>query len=166
MKSIVLTGMSGAGKTTVGKLIAQKTGLEYTDTDLVIEKSEQKTINEIFKQYGETYFRELEHKIIKKISLTNSVISLGGGAFENSDTRKYLLDNTIVVYLETSAQQLLKRIENQNDRPLLVDNPSEKIKQLLNIREKNYKLANICVVTDNKTVEKITEEILKCVNLK
>lgn len=165
MKSIVLIGMPGAGKSCVGKLLAQKLNAVCVDTDSEIEKSEHKTINQIFRCNGEKYFRELELKTVKSISCEGCIISLGGGTFENPEIRKIFLNNFNIVYLKTDAQQLYQRIKNQTNRPLLANNPQEKIVQLLNEREKNYKLANINVVTDNKTVEQVAEEILKCVNL-
>ena len=166
MKPIILIGMAGAGKTTAGKFIAQRINMDFYDVDNLIEKSENKSINEIFKQNGEKYFRKIEAEIIQTLPESNCVISIGGGAFENPQTREYLLKNGIVIYLEANTQTIYERVKNQTHRPLLSDNPQEKITKLLNVREKNYKLAHFTVVTDNKTIEQIAVEILRCVNLK
>lgn len=168
MKSIILTGMSGAGKTTVANELAKifsAENIKILDTDSLIVQSENKSIQEIFAQNGEKYFRELECRIIKNVfEKENLILSLGGGAFENEETRHFLLENAVVIYLETSAQNILKRLQNTNDRPLLNDMKLETINTLLEKRKKNYELAHFTVLTDNKTVEQITKEILKCVS--
>ena len=168
MKSIILTGMSGAGKTTVANELAKifsDENIKILDTDSLIVQSENKSIQEIFAQNGEKYFRELERRTIKNVfEKENLILSLGGGAFENEETRNFLLENAVVIYLETSAQNILKRLQNTNDRPLLNNMKLETINSLLEKRKKNYELAHFTVLTDNKTVEQITKEILKCVS--
>lgn len=160
--SIVLTGMPGSGKTTVGKLLAEKIGADFFDVDFLIEKSQKMCITEIFKTKGEKYFRQIEADIIRNIPSDNTVVSLGGGAFENSDTRDFLLSgNNTVIYLKTSAQKIYERIKNDTTRPLLTDNMNiETIQNMLNIREKNYKLAHYTVLTDNRSADEIVNEIL------
>ena len=168
MKTIVLTGMSGSGKSTAGKILSGKTGMKFVDIDEQIILNEKKSINEIFAQNGENYFREIEAKVIKNIfSPENLVISLGGGAFENEKTRNFLLENSVVIYLKTSPETVLDRLKNANDRPLLNNNMNfERIENLLNFRKNNYELAHFTVITDNKNVEEIAGEILRCANLK
>ena len=164
MKSIVLTGMSGSGKSTVGALLALKLGIGFTDIDSLIEKEEKLSISEIFKKRGEKYFREIEAQVIKNLDGENLIISLGGGAFENNETRMALLEKTTVFYLKTSAKEIFERLCDKSDRPLLKDLTLEKIITMLNIREKHYKLAHYEVLTDNKNPEQIVEEILECLN--
>lgn len=161
--SIVLVGMPGSGKTTVGKLLAEKIGAVFFDIDSLIEKSESMSITEIFKAKGETYFRKIEADMIKNIPSANTVVSLGGGAFENADSRDFLLSgNSTVIYLKASPQTIYNRIKNDMTRPLLAGNMSiETIQSMLNIREKNYKLAHYTVLTDNKSADEIVNEILE-----
>ncbi|MBO6257538.1 shikimate kinase [bacterium] len=168
MKTIVLTGMSGTGKSSAGNFLANKLGIQYNDIDNLIVQSEKKTINEIFEQCGEEYFRNLEAKVIQEVfKPENYLISLGGGAFENEKTRNFLLDNATVIYLKTSPKIILKRLKSATDRPLLNNNMNlERIEYLLNSRKKNYELAHFTIITDNKSIEQIGSEIIQCANLK
>ncbi|MBQ8668675.1 shikimate kinase [bacterium] len=161
MKTIVLTGMMGAGKTTLAEVLAQKLNIKYIDIDTLIESNEGKKIADIFTQNGETYFRKIEKETIKQITTpTDLVISLGGGALENKDTRDLLLTNTTVIYLKTSPEIIFERIKNNTSRPLLCGNMSvEKIKEILEKREANYQSATLTITTDNKTPEQIADEI-------
>lgn len=166
MKTIVLTGMMGSGKTTIAKLLSEKLKIKYIDIDFLIEEKEEMKISEIFTKKGENYFRNLEQEIILSVFIPeNSVISLGGGAFENPETRKFLLNNSTVIYLKTSPETIYERIKNNTTRPLLCGNMSiEKIDQILKKREKNYKSAPIIINTNNKTPNRIVEEITGVLN--
>lgn len=161
MKTIVLTGMPGSGKTIIGKLLSIKFNLEFTDIDSYIELNEKTTITKIFQLKGEKYFRKLEQKTIKSIfKPEDKIISLGGGAFENTQTREFLNKNALTVYLKTTPEIIFDRIQNDTTRPLLCGNMSiEKIKEIIKLREKNYESAHITISTDNKTSEEIIEEI-------
>lgn len=165
MKTIVLTGMSGSGKSTVGKFLSEKLKINYADIDEQIIRNEKKSINEIFAQNGEKYFRELEkNTVIDVFQPENMVVSLGGGAFENKDTRNFLLKNSVVIYLKTSANAMYQRLKISTDRPLLNNNMSvEHIESLLNLRKINYELAHFSVSTDNRNIEEIGSEIIKYV---
>lgn len=166
-KNIVLIGMMGCGKTTVAfelhKILPE---YELVDIDEEIEKSSGRKISEIFLKFGEPHFRLLEKDKIKKFSnLENKIISLGGGAFEDKETRKYLLDNSLVIYLEASAQEIYKRIKNEFHRPLLQKNFSvERILDLILKREINYNKAHLKINTNYKTPGEIAEEILGVIN--
>ena len=164
MKTIILTGMMGAGKTTVAKVLAEKLNIKSIDIDTLIEQNEGEKISEIFSNKGEKYFREIEQCTINKIftpTPENLVISLGGGALENSKTREFLLNNSTVIYLKTSPEIIYERIKNNTSRPLLCGNMSvEKITEILEKREANYQSATITIITDNKTPEKIADEII------
>lgn len=162
MKTIVLIGMMGSGKTTIGKLLGEKLTLRSIDIDVIIEQNEKRTISEIFQNEGEKYFRNIERETIKKI-FTNKdlIISLGGGAFEDQLTQELLLKNSTVIYLKTSPNVILERIKNNTNRPLLKNQMTvEKIQSIILQRQKNYELANITILTDNKNTDKIVEEIL------
>ena len=165
MKPIVLIGMSGSGKSTIGKLLSQTLSVDFIDTDEKIEQKENKTISEIFAYNGEKYFRNIEKNIIFE-NLTNGIISLGGGAFENPETRRFLLENSVIIYLETSPEIIFERLKNTANRPLLKNMNIEKISSIIKKREKNYKLAPIKILTDNKEKQIIVEEIIKCAGLK
>lgn len=162
MKTIVLIGMMGSGKTTIGKLLGEKLTLRSIDIDVIIEQNEKRTVSEIFQNKGEKYFRNIERETIKK-NFTNKdlIISLGGGAFEDQLTQELLLKNSTVIYLKTSPNVILERIKNNTNRPLLKNQMTvEKIQSIILQRQKNYELANITILTDNKNTDKIVEEIL------
>lgn len=162
MKTIVLIGMMGSGKTTIGKLLGEKLTLRSIDIDVIIEQNEKRTVPEIFQNEGEKYFRNIERETIKK-NFTNKdlIISLGGGAFEDQLTQELLLKNSTVIYLKTSPNVILERIKNNTNRPLLKNQMTvEKIQSIILQRQKNYELANITILTDNKNTDKIVEEIL------
>lgn len=162
MKTIVLIGMMGSGKTTIGKLLGEKLTLRSVDIDAIIEQNEKRTVSEIFQNEGEKYFRNIERETIEK-NFTNKdlIISLGGGAFEDQLTQELLLKNSTVIYLKTSPNVILERIKNNTNRPLLKNQMTvEKIQSIILQRQKNYELANITILTDNKNTDKIVEEIL------
>lgn len=160
-KNIVLVGLMGAGKTTVGELLAKMYGLVFVDIDKVIELDAGMSISKIFAAKGEEYFRKLESTMILTFSnKSDSIISTGGGAVENGENLKNLKKNGIIVYLKASPEKLFERIKGENNRPLLKNtDPIETLKNLLNKREKNYLKADIIIETDNKTKEEIAEEI-------
>jgi len=164
-KNIVLVGMSGCGKTTVARELASiLKGYSFIDIDEEIEKEISKKISEIFEEYGEEYFRKLEKDMIQK-QLCNdnkAVISLGGGAFENEQTRKNVLSNCLTVYLKASANTIYDRIKNANDRPLLSNISPEKIENLMSKRIPNFEKAHIKIDTDNKTLYNVVKEIKEC----
>lgn len=162
MKTIVLIGMMGSGKTTIGKLLGEKLTLRSIDIDVIIEQNEKRTVSEIFQNEGEKYFRNIERETIKE-NFTNKdlIISLGGGAFEDQLTQELLLKNSTVIYLKTSPNVILERIKNNTNRPLLKNQMTVgKIQSIILQRQKNYELANITILTDNKNTDKIVEEIL------
>ena len=162
MKTIILSGMMGAGNTTIAHILADKLNIKSLDIDTLIEQNEGEKISEIFSNKGEEYFRKIEKETIKNIFFPeNLVISLGGGALENPETREFLLNNSTVIYLKTSPEIIYKRIKNNTSRPLLCGNMSvEKISEILEKRIENYQSATYTITTDNKTPNKIAEEII------
>lgn len=176
-KNIILIGMMGSGKTTIARLLDENlTEFRYVDIDEEIERSTQKKISDIFLQHGEPFFRMLESEKIKQVCVNSKqIISAGGGAFENEDNRKILLDNGFVIYLKASPEEIFNRIKNETiensissagrKRPLLrKDFSVEKIDYLIKSREKNYKKAHITIDTTGKTPYNITQEIIKVFN--
>lgn len=166
-KNITLIGMMGSGKTTTAKELSKiLPEFKLVDIDDEIEKSSGKKISEIFLKYGEAHFRELETNKIKQFIQNDlQIISAGGGAFENPDNRRRLLENSFVFFLKASPQTIYDRIKAESHRPLLKKNFSvEKIANILSLREKNYQKANYTIETDKKTPEDIAKEIAGVIN--
>lgn len=157
----------GSGKTTTAKELSKiLPEFKLVDIDDEIEKSSGKKISEIFLKYGEAHFRELETNKIKQFIQNDlQIISAGGGAFENPDNRRRLLENSFVFFLKASPQTIYDRIKAESHRPLLKKNFSvEKIANILSLREKNYQKANHTIETDKKTPEDIAKEIAGVIN--
>jgi len=160
MKNIYLVGFMGSGKSTVGKILAEKLNMNFIDIDKLIEEKEGMKIKDIFEQKGESYFRELERKQIEVIvNQEGLVVSTGGGLGANLDNMNLMKKNGDVVWLDVSLNTVLDRLKNDQDRPLLKQ-PTEKIKQLFEERKNVYRLANIRINADKKTPSQIVEEIL------
>lgn len=155
----------GAGKSTVGKVLAEVLSWNFIDIDEEIVNQEKMSINDIFAQKSETYFRELETQVISKICKTkNAVISLGGGAFEKGLNRDILLENATVIYLYADEETLYERIKTDSSRPLLkCDDPRGKLKELLEKREPNYLKAHHKIDTSNG-VDTTVKNIVGLVN--
>ena len=159
-KNIVLVGMMGSGKSSIGKLLSKKTGLDYIDIDALIEKKENKSITEIFKLNGEKYFRDLEEKIsIKKLKEYNNVISLGGGAFLNSKIRKQSSLNSITVWLNWKTSTLIDRIKDSKKRPVVTNLKANEIKGLIEERSKIYNSSDYKVNCDKLSKSEIVDKI-------
>lgn len=160
--------MMGCGKTTVGAELSKfLPDYDYIDIDEKIEKSTQKKISDIFLQRGEAFFRMLEEEKIKQFCTNDKfqIISAGGGAFENPNNRKIMLEKGNVIYLKTSPKEIYDRIKLETHRPLLRKNFSvENISEIMKKREKNYKLADIIIVTDKKTPQEIAKKIVGVLN--
>ncbi|HAK88377.1 MAG TPA: shikimate kinase [Nitrospiraceae bacterium] len=163
MKNIVLTGFMGTGKTEVGRILAQKLGYTLVDADTEIEKEQKTTITEIFKQYGEPKFREIESGVIKRLSeMEKAVISTGGGAVLKQENMDNLRKRGVIFCLTASPETILERTSINNDRPLLqVENPLQKIKELLEFRRPYYEKADIMIDTEDKSPMEVAEEIIE-----
>ena len=161
-KNLILLGMMGVGKTTVGKIVARKQGMEFIDTDENIEKKCSMSISKIFKEKGEKFFRIEEQKeVLKSIKKSNCVIALGGGAFINETIRNAILKNTISMWLDTDLKTLNKRIKLNKKRPLLnEENNQKKIDKFYSERKNIYKLANHKIDCDNLNKENIAKKII------
>ena len=162
MKNIVLTGFMGSGKTVVARQLARILGMKVIDVDTEIEKSTQMTINEIFKQFGESRFREIETETIKHVSEKNNVIiSTGGGAVLKQENMDAMKKKGVIVCLTAAPETILERTRETGVRPLLlVENPLERIKELLEFRKPFYEKADIMIDTESKTPLQIAEEIV------
>jgi len=163
MKNIYLVGFMGTGKTTVGKILAKKLNKKFLETDNLIEKKEKKKIVDIFKEYGEPYFRKLEKELIKKISKKKDlVVSCGGGLICNKENSKILKESGIVFNLLASVNTIYNRTKNSPFRPLLnVENPIERIRSLLKKRMPFYKQAHFSIKTDKLSIEEVANKIIE-----
>ena len=160
--NIILTGFMGTGKSTVGRLLAEKIGYRFVDTDTLIEQQTKATISEIFATQGEKTFRQLETDLVKKLAAENrQVIATGGGLVLNQDNVAELSRTGQIFCLTASAEDILQRVTRQGDtRPLLQDeNPLQKITSLLQQRDHVYRQFQQ-LSTSGKTPEKLVEEIL------
>ena len=162
-KNLVLTGMMGVGKSTIGRSLSKKLNMRFVDLDRLIEKKESSTIKEIFKQKGEKYFRNLERKIaLKKLKQENSIIALGGGAFIDSQIRKEVLKNCISFWLEVKIKVILNRSRNLKKRPLLNRvNLKSTFHDIYERRKKVYSLADFKINCTRISKSKVTGKIIK-----
>ena len=161
-KNLVLLGMMGVGKSTIGKILAKKRGFEFIDTDSNIEENCSMKISEIFKKKGEKFFRiEEEKEVLKSLKKKNCVIALGGGAFINKTIRNNILKNAISMWLDVDLKTINKRTKWSKKRPLLnTENNQKKINQLYQERKNIYKLANYRINCNNLDKENIAKKII------
>lgn len=161
--NISLIGMMGSGKTTAGRQLAEKTGREFVDIDLMIEEEKQMSIADIFKNLGEYEFRSFEKEAVKKLLKTdNTVIATGGGLAVDEENMEDLKKMGPVVWLLASPGETLQRVSETDKRPLLnVERPLEKIELLLKKREKHYGKADFKIDTTGKSPAQTADEIIK-----
>lgn len=166
-KNIVLVGLSGSGKTTIGKLL-QKVFSDFilVDTDEIIVNKEKRTINDIFAIDGEQYFRSIEAQVAKEVSeKENQIISTGGGIVLNGQNIAELKKNGIIFYLKTSPETLINRLKGDDTRPLLkTDDIRKKLVSMLEIRGNLYEKADFTVITDNQSENETAQEIARIYN--
>jgi len=139
MKNIVLVGFMGSGKTWVGKLIAERTGMPLLDMDSIIVERAGKSINEIFADEGEAHFRKLERELVQELAQTEgNIISTGGGIILNPDNISDFEQTGLVVCLLVDAESVLERVRNDDTRPLLAGDKEKAIVELLESRKPIY----------------------------
>ena len=162
-RSVVLVGMMGAGKTSVGKRLAAKLGLPFVDADAEIEAGAQLTIPEIFERFGEAYFREGERKVIARLLASGPmVLATGGGAFMNATTRENIARHGVSIWLKPSFDILLARVRKKSNRPLLrTANPEETLRRLLEERSPIYALADFTIESLDAAHDSVVEAILQ-----
>ena len=167
---ITLVGMMGTGKSKFGHLVAKNLHFNFYDTDNLIEKKLDTSIKQIFEVHGEVFFRKIEKETIKNIisnackSNEQAIISIGGGAFDNEDTRSLLLKDTKVIWLNTPVETLVKRIGDGSKRPMIKGNVKKSINQTLNSRVKYYSLSHYQLDTNSLTQEQITNKIINVIS--
>jgi len=162
--NIFLIGPMGAGKSTIGKMLADRTGRRFIDADSVMVDKTGVEIDLIFEIEGESGFRKRECKLIEELTaLDDIVLATGGGAVLNSDNRQHLKQRGKVVYLQASAEQLYERTIKDKKRPLLqTEDRLGKIKEILAAREPLYmELADEIVATDGKSVKQIVDSLCR-----
>ena len=162
-RSVVLVGMMGAGKTSVGKRLAARLGLPFVDADAEIEAGAQLTISEIFERFGEVYFREGERKVIARLLDGGPlVLATGGGAFMNATTRDNIAKQGVSVWLKPSFDVLLARVRKKSNRPLLkTPNPEETLRRLIEERSPTYALADFTIESLDGSHDSVVDAILR-----
>lgn len=165
-KPIVLIGLMGAGKTTVGRRLAQRMRLPFVDADHEIERAAGMTISDIFARFGEPYFRDGERRVIARlIDGRPKVIATGGGAFLNEETRSLILDQALAVWLDAEPSVLADRVRRRDTRPLLRGrDPEEVLTELAQVRNPFYALAPIRVQSIAAPHDATVDEILKALH--
>lgn len=158
--TLVIVGPPGAGKTTIGQAVAARLGGEFRDTDIDIENTAGKPISEIFIDDGEEDFRALERAAISTaLRDHDGVLALGGGAVLDPQTRKDLIGHT-VAYLEIDVPDAVRRIGLNRDRPLLIGNPRQQLRALLDQRRPLYVEVATFVIDASKDVDAVTADIV------
>ena len=164
MKRIVLMGFMGAGKSTVGKKLAESCGCTFIDTDEWIEREQNRKISDIFEKDGEKAFRDMETDLLKRLQNSEEefILSIGGGMPVREENRELLRNLGSVVYLRTSKEEIIRRVSGDVNRPLLQGGAlEEKVTALMNAREHIYQeTAHREVLTDGKNPTELVDEIM------
>jgi shikimate kinase len=161
-RSIVLVGMMGAGKTSVGRRLAAKLGLPFVDADAEIEAGAQMSVPEIFARFGEAYFRDGERKVLGRLMADGQkVLATGGGAFMNESTRRRIAERGVSVWLKPDFDALMRRVRKRSNRPLLqTANPEETVRRLLAERSPIYALADLTIESRDGPHESVVDAIV------
>jgi shikimate kinase len=162
-RSIVLVGLMGAGKSTIGRRLAQKLDLAFVDADAEIEQAAGKSVQDIFRDHGEASFREGERRVIARLLESGPlVLATGGGAFMNEETRNNISKRGIAVWLKADIELLMKRVRRRDNRPLLkADNPEEVMQMLIEQRYPIYGRADIIVESRDVPHSSIVSDVIR-----
>ena len=162
-KNLVLTGMMGVGKSTIGKSLAKRLSYNFIDMDRLIEDREGCSINIIFKNKGENYFRKIETSLsLRELKKNNTIISLGGGAFLNNSIRKAVKDTSVSFWLDVSINELVKRLTKTKKRPLLFKkNMKDTVSKIYLERKRIYNEADFRIKCRFLKPEAIVDKIIK-----
>ena len=165
-RSVVLVGMMGSGKSSIGRRLAARLAIPFVDADSEIEQAAGMTIPEIFEQHGEPYFRAGEARVIARLlDHGPQVLATGGGAFMNADTRTAIRHKGVSVWLKAELDVLMKRIKRRSDRPLLkTDDPAATLTALIAERYPVYAEADLTVMSRDVPHEAIVDEIVVALN--
>ena len=161
-ENLIFLGMMGAGKSSIGSLVAKKLKLDFIDIDKEIENEMGSSIRKIFDTKGEDYFRKFEEKTtLKKLRLNSVVISLGGGAFTNKNIRKEVLRNHFSFWLNWEDSTLIRRIKESKKRPLVFKSTDQEIRAIIKDRSRIYANAQFKINCNKLTKTEIVEKIIK-----
>lgn len=162
-RAVVLVGMMGSGKSSVGRRLAARLGLPFVDADTEIETAAGMTIPEIFAQRGESEFRDGERRVISRILTTRAplVLATGGGAFMNAETRQRIAELGISIWLRAEVDVLMRRVRKRSNRPLLqTTDPEATMRRMLSEREPVYALADLTLMSRDDPHEVVVEDAL------
>ncbi|RAL95164.1 MULTISPECIES: shikimate kinase [Agrobacterium] len=164
-RNIVFVGLMGAGKSAIGRMVAQQLRVPFIDTDVEIERVSRMTISELFATYGEEEFRSLETRVIKRLLRGGpKVISTGGGAFINDNTRRHISRGGISLWLKADLEVLWERVNKRDHRPLLkTENPRATLAALMEKRYPIYSEADITIESRDVRKEIIVTEVLAAI---
>jgi len=162
-RCIVLIGMMGAGKSTIGRRMAARLKLPFVDADTEIETAAGMSIPDIFETHGEPHFRDGEARVIARLLDSGAaVIATGGGAFMREETRNRIRDKAVSIWLKADAEVIMRRVRRRADRPLLhTSDPEGTVDRLLGEREPVYRGADIMVLSRDVPHEKIVDECIE-----
>jgi shikimate kinase len=161
-KNLVLLGMMGSGKSTIGRLLSKKLNFKFFDIDKIIQKENNMKINEIFNSKGEIFFRQIEESLtIKTLNHDNCIISLGGAAFLNQLIRKKTLTKSKTFWLDWKSKTIISRIIKSKNRPVITGLSTKQLEVLIKERSNIYAKANYKINCNNLNKNEIIEKILK-----
>jgi shikimate kinase len=160
--NIILLGFMGTGKTSIGRELAKRLGMEYFDMDKVIEEEEGISIREIFERYGEPYFRDKESRVCERVGeFDGYVVAAGGGVVLREENMGWLRRNGLLISLTARPEVIYKRTSTERTRPLLLEgDPMKRIKELLHLRDPYYKKADFMIDTSDLSINEVVERII------
>ncbi|NEU10585.1 shikimate kinase [Methylobacterium sp. BTF04] len=165
-RSIVLVGLMGAGKSTVGRRLASRLGLMFKDADLEIETAAKLTIPDIFAIYGEPSFRDVEERVIARVLREGPlVLATGGGAFMRQSTREGVAQAGVSVWLKAELDVLMRRVRKRGGRPLLqTEDPEETLRQLMEVRHPVYATAEVVVYSRDVAHDRVVQDVMEALD--
>ena len=164
-RNLVLIGLMGAGKSAIGRMSAQALGIPFVDSDHEIERVSRMSIPDLFATYGEAEFRALETRVIKRLLRSGPrVVSTGGGAYINENTRRHIKRGGLTVWLKADLDVLWERVSKRDTRPLLkTENPRQTLENLMNARYPIYAEAEVTVISRDVKKETMVDEVLAAI---
>jgi shikimate kinase len=164
-RNLILVGLMGAGKSSIGRLVANQLGIPFIDTDAEIERVSRMSVNELFAAYGEEEFRALETRVMKRLLKGGPrVVSTGGGAFINDRTRRHIKKGGLSIWLKAELDVLWERVNKRDTRPLLkTENPKQTLENLMNARYPVYAEADLTVLSRDVHKDVIAKEVLAAI---
>jgi shikimate kinase len=165
-RSIVLVGLMGAGKSTVGRRLAARLGMPFKDADAEIEAAAGMSVQDIFATHGEPYFREGERRVLARLLQEGPIVlATGGGAFMNPDTRARIAEKGISIWLKADLDVLMRRVRKRSNRPLLKNtDPEGSMRRLMTMRQPIYALADITIESRDTPHERVVEEAVNALH--